>query len=290
MYYLLAAFCSSLIALMIVTNGSLGAACDVYLATVIIHATGLLLISLILFLRKENPFRTGGCSPALFLGGALGVGTTVFNNLGYGKISVTAILALSLFGQALTSLIIDHFGFFDMPVRRFNRAKLLGFLCTFAGIVFLFYGSTFAWFPVIVSLLSGITIVTSRSVNAELAEHTSPLISTWYNYVVGLVCCTALWLFAIPAGGSSFHFPVSSDLFIYTGGLIGVCSILILNLTVQKMPAFIMTLIMFIGQIFTGMLLDLIAGEPFSLPKLLGGILAAAGLVANLWLDRRSAA
>jgi len=51
-----------------------------------------------------------------------------------------------------------------------------------------------------------------------------------------------------------------------------------------------MTLIMFIGQIFTGMLLDFFAGEPFSLPKLLGGILAAAGLVANLWLDCRSAA
>ena len=35
---------------------------------------------------------------------------------------------------------------------------------------------------------------------------------------------------------------------------------------------------------------DLIAEEPSSLPKLPGGIPAAAGLVTNLWPGRRSAA
>ena len=40
---------------------------------------------------------------------------------------------------------------------------------------------------IIVSLLTGVTLVTSRVANAKLAEYSSTLTSTFYNYFVGLI-------------------------------------------------------------------------------------------------------
>lgn len=286
MYHLIAAAASALIALMIVINGQLTAVCDIYAATVIIHLTGLILISAVLLLKKEHPFFLRGTAPVLFSGGAIGICSTVFNNVAFGKISVSAILALGLCGQIVTSLIIDHFGFFHMPVRKFGVRKLPGLLCTFTGILFLLHGSTFVWSAVAVSLLSGASVVTSRSVNAELAEVSSPLISTWYNYTVGLTGALLLWAFAVATKASSFTQTFSPSPILYTGGLLGVGTVLMLNLTVKKMPAFLMTLIMFIGQLSAGILLDLILGAPLSPQQLAGCLVTSIGLVVHLTADR----
>lgn len=287
MYYLLAAAGSALIALMLVPNGKLTEACDGFTASIIIHLMGLFMISLVLKIRKVNPFVLHHIAPALFSGGAIGVCTTVFSNAAFGKISISAILALGLFGQMITSLIIDRFGLFHMPVRRFNPARLAGILCTLVGIFWLLDRSTFVWFPALLSLFTGVSIVTSRSVNAELAEATSPLISTWYNYLVGLLVSLFVWACAVYLGLSTFSVTLPENPLIFTGGLIGVGSVLILNLTVKKMPAFILTLIMFAGQLFTGILLDYLLGSPLSLPQLIGGVITAAGLMLNLLLDQK---
>lgn len=290
MYYFLAAVGSALISIMIVINGQLTETCDSFAASTIIHLAGLLLISFLLFIRKENPLHLKRLSPVLFTGGAIGVCTTLFNNAAFGKINVSAILALGLFAQAVTSLLIDQFGIFHMPAWKFNRAKLPGFLGTLIGILFLMAGSSFVWLPVLLSLFSGITVVASRSVNAELAESASPLVSTWYNYVVGLVVSLLFWAGAALTGTSVFSITFSGPLWIYTGGLIGVGTVLILNLTVKKMPAFILTLLMFVGQLFTGILLDILLGEPLSVSQLAGGALTAGGLILNLWLDQKKPA
>lgn len=289
MYYLLAALGSALIAISLVLNGQLTLTCDVYASSTIIHLAGFILISIILLVKREHPLRLRHIAPALFTGGAIGVCTTMFNNAAYGKISVAAILALGLLAQAITSLVIDHFGFFHMPIRKFNYGKLAGFLCTMVGIIILMRGSAILWIPIILSLLTGISIVTSRSVNAELADKTTPLISTWYNYAVGLMVCLLLWTGAVGSGHSSFHIVLSKNPLVYTGGLVGVAVIFLLNITVKKMPAFIMTLIMFIGQMFTGILLDVFLGSPLSFSQLLGGVLTLLGLILNLWLDYRKA-
>lgn len=286
MYFILAAAGSAFIALMVVTNGQLTEVCDIFAATTFIHITGLIFISLVLFTRKENPWRLKRAAPLLFTGGAIGVCTTMFNNAAFGKISVSAILALGLFAQAMTSLIIDQFGLFHMPVRKFNRGKLFGFLCTMVGIIILLGDSDFAWPPVILSLLAGVSVVTSRSINAELAELSSPLISTWHNYAVGFCVSMAIWACAVSLGHSAFALPRSGNPLIYMGGLIGVGAVLILNLTVKKMPAFILTLMMFAGQLFTGILLDFLLGAPISFSMICGGVLTVSGLVLNLWFDR----
>ncbi|QAT43795.1 DMT family transporter [Aminipila luticellarii] len=137
MYYFLSVFAGAVIAVMIAVNGVLTSHYSVYLATVIIHIVGLALITFILIRHKENPAPWKNKKLPLFLysGGLVGVATTVFNNVAFGKISMSAILAIVLLGQSVTSIIIDHFGWLDMPYQPFNKKKLIGLSFIILGIV-----------------------------------------------------------------------------------------------------------------------------------------------------------
>lgn len=289
MYYFLSVISGILIASMIPVNGALTAQYGVYSATVLIHVVGLLLISLILWIKKVRIFPQGR-PPYLWLtGGAIGVATTVCNNVAFGKISVSAILALSLLAQSVSAILIDQFGLLRMKRTPFAPKKLIGLALVLLGIGVMllpaYEGSIVL--PVAVSLLSGVSIVLSRTINAGLAIKTSDLTSTLFNYIIGL--CVALVLMLLlgqrePLFSGVSHAP---PFWAYFGGWIGVFVVLLSNITVKRISGFYITLLIFIGQVFSGIVLDLILTQVFSLEILLGGILVTAGLAANLLQDAR---
>ncbi|MDK2808644.1 MAG: bacterial/archaeal transporter family-2 protein [Clostridiales bacterium] len=139
MYYILTWITGIIVASMIVLNGTLTAAFGAYSATILIHLIGLVLITGIvvwkrsdLRLPKELPF-------LYFLGGSIGVFTTVANNVSYQSMGVSAILGIGLLGQSVASVLIDQFGWFGMKRRSFARKKLIGFAFTGAGILILIF-------------------------------------------------------------------------------------------------------------------------------------------------------
>lgn len=134
MYYFLSMLTGFLITAMIVINGRLTGGYGVYFATVLIHISGLAVASAYSFLKREKIKPPAGLPIHFFMGGLIGVATTVFNNLSFGKISVSAILGLGLLGQSIASLVVDHFGLFQMPKRAFNSKKLIGIAFVMAGI------------------------------------------------------------------------------------------------------------------------------------------------------------
>lgn len=140
---------------------------------------------------------------------------------------------------------------------------------------------------IIVSLLAGATIVLSRTLNAKLAIETSLLASTFYNYLVGfLVAISTLLLF----GKEELMHPgirISTNIFIYFGGIFGIIVVLILNMTVSKISSFYVTLLLFIGQIFTGILLDVLLSKTYSIKQMIGGLFVILGLSINLYIDRK---
>lgn len=290
MYHVLSVLSGILITLMIAVNGELGATYGVYSSTVMIHVIGLILISLVLVIRhlrllpeKKVPFQ-------LFLGGAVGVGTVVFNNLSFGRISVSAILALSLLGQTLTSLTIDQLGLFQMPKHPFSMRKLPGIGIVVVGIAWMLWPFDMDIIvPVILSLLSGVTIVVSRSINACLACKTGMLQSTFFNYAVGLSVSAAILLIA-GTGEPLLTTPLSLSprVYIYTGGLMGVFVVTLLNAIVSRISSFYATLLLFIGQVFSGVILDGVLSGSFSLLNIVGGAFVAAGLAACMLADKKA--
>ena len=285
MYYLLSLLTGILVAIMITVNGGLTTLYGVYSATVIIHVVGLLLIGGVILLRKEKPFRKG-LPWCLYIGGVVGVASTVSTNFAFGKISVSAILALSLFGSSIMSLLVDQFGLFKMRVHRFRPHQLPGLLLVVGGIVCLMIGS-FSLLPVLAVFFSGVLLVVSRSFNSRLAEQTSVYSSTFFNYVCGL--CTAVPVFLLLGRGEPAvaHFALSPNWWIYLGGAIGVFTVFLTNVVVVKIPALYISLLMFVGQVFTGVLLDALLDGAFSLQNLIGGVFVALGMALNLLLERR---
>ncbi len=289
LFYLVSMLTGALIALMIAVNGALTSAYSLYLATVIIHAVGLVIITPVCLARRERLLPRERLPLWLYLGGVIGVATTVFNNLSFGRISMSALVALGLLGQAIASLLIDQFGLMGMPRRAFRPVKLSGLVCMLLGISVMLLDSPFAAMPVTVSLLAGASVVAARTVNARLAERTTHTVSTWYNYIVGLVF--ALITLAILGRAELAQAPViSARVWIYGGGLLGVIVVFLSNMIVTRISAFYMTLLLFIGQVFTGIAIDIVTTQSFSQQNLIGGALVAAGMALNLWLDQRKSA
>ena len=284
MYYFLSLLTGVLISVMIAFNGRLTGQYGAYSATVIIHITGLILITGMSLIKREQLFSKRHVW-FLYLGGAIGVLTTVFNNIAFGRISVSAILALGLFGQSVTGLIIDRFGLFGMSKRSFTVRKIYGLLLILAGIASMI--NTLEFLAVAVSFIAGVNIVISRTLNARLADMSSVSISTFYNYLIGLILSIPVFMLLGSNEIVLTELIISRHWYIYLGGALGVCVVMISNVIVIKLSAFYLTLLIFIGQVFSGVLIDIIISQAFSVRNLTGGVLVAAGLCLNLLLDNK---
>lgn len=139
---------------------------------------------------------------------------------------------------------------------------------------------------VLFSVLSGVTIVLSRTVNGRLSEKTSPLGGTFWNYCAGL--CVSLLLLPLLGRGEPSLLSVSGiPLFAFAGGLFGVATVTLMNLCVPHIASFYMTLMLFTGQVFCALVIDYVRTGSISLGQLVGGALVLLGLFVNLMTDRR---
>ena len=277
-----------LIAVMVTINGGLSDTYGVYSATVIIHTVGVSFVSVLVAVRRKS-LKSGEKLPLhYYLGGAVGVGTVVFNNMAFGRISVTAILALSLLGSVLCSLVVDQYGWFGMARHPVSAKKLPGIALAVLGIAWMLWPFDMrVVVPVIVSLMTGVTIVVSRSLNARLTCKTGMLQSTFFNYAVGLTVSAAILLIFGQGEPMMAGFEFSPRVWIYAGGMLGACIVTLFNVVSVKLSSFYVSLLSFVGQIFAGVALDVLLTGAFSLSNLIGGILVTAGLAQNLWIDKK---
>lgn len=281
-----------LIGIMITINGFLTLGYGVYSAGVIIHIAGLIVVSIVMTARREWRRPQKGVPLVYYLGGAIGVVTTVANNLAFGHLSVSALMALGLLGQSITSALTDQFGWFGMPRRRFAPQKVFGLCIAGLGVVAMLVDSN--WqnptpalvVAVLVSLLAGVTVVVSRVINARLAQTTSLWNSTFFNYAVGLPVMTLVMLLVREPLGL-FSTP-ALPFWMYLGGPIGVVMVFLSSYVMEKISSLYVTLLMFVGQVLAGILIDAVMDGAFSWSLTLGGALVAAGLIFNLLVDAKT--
>lgn len=129
------AFVGGLIAVMILLNGTLGNAIGNYAASVLIHAVGLIGIILILVISKSKVKFYKSVPLYAYTAGLIGVMPIIFNNIGFNYLGVSLTLTLGMFGQSLTSIVVDHFGLLGMPVVKFNKKKIIGLAIITAGMI-----------------------------------------------------------------------------------------------------------------------------------------------------------
>ena len=100
MSMLLALLTGAIISVMVAVNGQLKACVGTYLAAVIIHIVGTIFSYILCRVKKTPIFRREGLPFWVYLGGVIGVLTTIFNASAFGHISMTSIVALGLLGQS----------------------------------------------------------------------------------------------------------------------------------------------------------------------------------------------
>ena len=284
MYYFVSLLLGILISVMIALNGGLAIQHGVYSSAVIMLFIGLVLILAVLAIRRERPlFKKQAWF--LYLGGAVGVLTPIFVNTAFGRISLSAILALGLLGQSIAGLVIDQYGLLGMPKHPFTKGKLAGLTLIISGIISMI--THFEAVAVFLAFAAGITIIVTRTFNAKLADLTSNYISTFYNYFVGLIVAVFAFMLlgSYEPALSGFEMPLRW--YIYFGSVLGVLAVIVSNIVVVKVSAFYLTLLIFIGQVFSGIIIDIIITREFSRHNLIGGAFVVVGLCVNLLLDRK---
>ncbi len=282
MFYFLAILCGAILAVMIQWNGDLSAQVGAYHAALYIHIVGAVFAAFVLCTRtrKGNMQRT---SLWMYLGGAIGVLTTLFNNFAFSRISLTSIVALGLFAQLVFSYFIDTFGWFGMERRR-EKLSICGTLLSVAGIALMLENpAAGGWGSVLISLGAGITVVLSRIVNAHLSQRIGALQGSLVNHLVGLPFCLLLAI-GVGVNESSAAVPFMAGdfrLWIWCGGMLGVTTVAMTNVIVPKIPAYQLSLFLFCGQLFCGMLLDVFCGGALNKHEFGAGILVAAGIAVS---------
>lgn len=145
------------------------------------------------------------------------------------------------------------------------------------------------YIAILVSVMAGVSIVLARTINANLAKTIGLFSGTFFNFVTGLFTSLIFIFFSKESLNMSNIDFSSIPIWAYLGGLVGVIVIVLSNHITPKISAFYLTLLIFIGQLFVGIILDYFTLGELSIGKVLGGILVLLGLTYNLLLDKKKA-
>ncbi|WP_034328222.1 DMT family transporter [Alkaliphilus transvaalensis] len=141
------------------------------------------------------------------------------------------------------------------------------------------------YIAIVLSILSGVTIVLSRMFNASLAKEIGLIQSTFFNFAVGWLFSVLFLIFSNEFTHLSFNTLVSAPIWAYFGGAVGVVVVSLSSYLSYKIPVFYLTLLLFIGQLFAGILIDFATLNQLSIGKVIGGIFIFIGLSYNLMQD-----
>ena len=126
MYNLLSIFIGALIGIMVYFNGILSIYLGNYTSSVIVHLVGLIGIIIVLICTKSKLKFDRKLPLFLYSAGVIGVFTVLFSNIGFMSVGASLTIALSLLGQTISAIIIDHYGLLGVNDIKFNKKKLIG--------------------------------------------------------------------------------------------------------------------------------------------------------------------
>ncbi|SCJ99244.1 Uncharacterized protein conserved in bacteria [uncultured Clostridium sp.] len=140
---------------------------------------------------------------------------------------------------------------------------------------------------IILAMVGGILTTLSMIVNSSLGKKIGVLQSTCINYIVGLICSTLVLILL----GSSIKVSVETfsklPFYIFLGGAIGVSIVYCSNIIIPKIPVVYSTLLLFVGQVVAGIIIDFFVMSEISFSKLIGAIVIIIGILYNSKIDAK---
>ena len=141
------------------------------------------------------------------------------------------------------------------------------------------------YIAILSAMFAGNSIVISRMMNATLAIHTDTYQSTFYNFLMGLASSLILfWASLIFSNPYTVSFQ-TVPWWALSGGALGLIVVSISNIITPKISAFLLTLLIFTGQIITGLGIDYFLSNSISYGNFLGTLIVLFGLYTHLKLS-----
>ena len=104
-----------------------------------IHSVGLVTFLIIMKIKNKKICFKKQIPLYMYCGGCIGVLTVIFNIFAIGKIGASLMTALGLFGQMMTSLLLENKGWLSTSIRKLNKGKIIGLVvvCLEIGVMLL---------------------------------------------------------------------------------------------------------------------------------------------------------
>lgn len=135
MYKYLAILNGLLISIMVLLNGTLATATGLYFSLLIINSLCFVIVALIIVIKKI-PIKGIFTLPKYFyFVGIIGLSNITMNNISFINLGATLTMGLVLYGQLLSSIIVDFGGLFGLAKQPFHPKKLLGLSIMSIGIL-----------------------------------------------------------------------------------------------------------------------------------------------------------
>lgn len=105
---------------MLPLNGILSELIGKYTASVVIHLVGLIAVIFVLIINKHKIRFDKGIPLFIQCWSDWSIHCS-FNNISFSVLGASITIALSLLGQSIASIVIDHFGLLGMKVAKFEK-------------------------------------------------------------------------------------------------------------------------------------------------------------------------
>ncbi|MFA7108896.1 MAG: DMT family transporter [Sphaerochaetaceae bacterium] len=266
------------ISFMTAINGLLGQQLGSFLSAIFIHLTGLITIIIITIITKTNFISKEKIPLFFYSGGIVGIFTLVFTVIAFNYLSITALLALGLLGQTLASLVCNKLKLFSHE-NDTGIMTISGLVIIFLGIFLMLRRENVKVLAVILALLSGVTIVINRIINATLSKHSSNLTGTLWNYITGFVFSIPMVFILGRKDLSLLPNLTNIPLWMFTGGIIGVFVVFISIYATPRINGVILSVLIFIGQVFTSIILDYFLIGEIQMKLIYGSLIVLGGLI-----------
>ncbi|MBU3128213.1 DMT family transporter [Clostridium tagluense] len=140
---------------------------------------------------------------------------------------------------------------------------------------------------IMLAVLCGCITIISMIINSHLAKKIGTLQGTLINYIVGLTTTILLMIIVKSSVSLSYSSFTKIPWWALLGGLLGVIVVASSNIVLPKIPTIYTTLLIFIGQLFTGILIDYFRVGFISKGKIIGGLLILLGLLYNSNVEKK---
>lgn len=276
-------------------NGILQSYTGLFGTSLATHLSGGLLLILYIVLIQRERVKLAPMPLHLYSAGFFGLLLVAVTSLCVSQIGTSLTTCLSISGQLVFSILMDHFGWMNSKRVAFQPRRILCLLIILTGLLIVNFGGQTgtgatpgqAFLPyILLALLMGAVTVYSKAVNFQATKHLGTFNGTLVNYVTASILSVILLIVFEPDYAEAAAFTAAPG-WLYLGGICGVIAMLINVISLKKITLFQSTVLLLAGQLAGSALLDTVLFHNMSIPKLFGILIVAVGVI---WDTRISSA